>query len=1295
MATILLQAAGGALGSVFGPVGTIIGAAAGSLVGYAIDRTLFTETRHYEGPRLSGARPFTAEEGVSIPRVYGTARLGGIMIWATRFEEASSTSGGGKGQPEVTEYSYFANVAFLLCEGQVAGIRRVWADGREVDRETIELRLHKGTETQSPDPLIGAKQGSGNTPAYRGSAYVVIEHIDLSPYGNRIPQFQFEVIRPVGAFHGKVKAVAMIPGATEYGLSPTAVTREIREGETVPVNRHVLSAGSDFLASLDELEATCPNLEHIALVVAWFGDDLRAGTCRIRPGVTTTDGEGLSQEWGASVRRDAAMLMSTHAGNAAFGGTPSDRSVMDAIAAIKARGLKVTLYPFIMMDIPAASGLPDPYGDTAQASYPWRGRITCMPGPGRPGTADRTTAARTQVNAFCGAALPGDFEFDDDTIDFHGEPADWGFRRFVLHHAALANAAGGVDAFVIGSEMRGLTTLRDHADAFPFVEHLCTLAGELRTMLGGATKISYAADWSEYFGHQPPDGNVYYHLDPLWAHAAIDAVGIDNYMPLADWRDGDYRGGNPDGFAGPYDADGMRAAIAGGEGFDWYYPDDAARAARDRTPITDGAYAKPWVYRYKDLLSWWSQPHHQRIDGVEEASPTAWMPCSKPIWFTELGCPAVDKGPNQPNVFPDPKSAESALPYFSSGGRSDIAQRRFIDVHADYWDPSSPTFDPNGNPESTEYDGRMVDFSRAYLWAWDARPYPAFPQRDEAWSDHGNWHYGHWLSGRMASPSVGDLINAILEDHGNAPANVTGVEATVQGYVIYEPTSARAALEPLTELFALACLETGGTLTFRSMTAPTDAPIDVQEKVLDGNAPVLERTRPADHQLPTEAVLAFRDPMAEYQSISVRDRRAGATANRQEAISFPGVLETGQARALAGDWMRRVWSEREQIGFAVSAFDPDIVPGSVLRLPETGEREFLVTQVEDGLVRRVTARQVARGVPVNWQSANPGAAQATSFPWAGTPLAWFLDLPLMDGSGSPQDWFRLAAWQTPWRAQAVLSSPEETGYALRSSITRPATVGRLTQPLEAGVVGRVDHANAITVALNEGELASVSRGQLLNGANALAIQSAAGAWEIVQFEQADELEPDVWRLSGLLRGQFGTDDATAAGAPAQARVVLLNDAVRPAGLNEGERGLELNWRIGPRAGDLSAATFASRSEIGGLRALTPLAPVHLRARPDGAGGLALSWIRRGRTDADNWMPSEIPLGEETEVYEVEISAAAEPVARRLEVTSPSVDYSAAMIAEDFGTPPAELDITVRQLSSTVGRGLPRKLRIAL
>ncbi len=115
MATILLQAAGAYLGGMLGSFGAVVGTAAGALAGYAVDRMLLNGTNTLEGPRLGGPRPFSAEEGVPIPRVYGTARVGGTMIWATRFSEKRTSTRQGKTGPKVNQYFYYANAAFLLC----------------------------------------------------------------------------------------------------------------------------------------------------------------------------------------------------------------------------------------------------------------------------------------------------------------------------------------------------------------------------------------------------------------------------------------------------------------------------------------------------------------------------------------------------------------------------------------------------------------------------------------------------------------------------------------------------------------------------------------------------------------------------------------------------------------------------------------------------------------------------------------------------------------------------------------------------------------------------------------------------------------------------------------------------------------------------------------------------------------------------------------------------------------------------------------------------------------------------
>ena len=120
----------------------------------------------------------------------------------------------------------------------------------------------------------------------------------------------------------------------------------------------------------------------------------------------------------------------------------------------------------------------------------------------------------------------------------------------------------------------------------------------------------------------------------------------------------------------------------------------------------------------------------------------------------ELGCPAIDKGTNQPNVFYDAKSSEAAYPYYSDETRDDTIQRQYIKAYFGYYDPDSASYTTGNNPTSSVYSDYMVDLSRIYLYTWDARPYPLFPDRTVIWSDGVNWEKGHWLTGRLRAPSL-------------------------------------------------------------------------------------------------------------------------------------------------------------------------------------------------------------------------------------------------------------------------------------------------------------------------------------------------------------------------------------------------------------------------------------------------------------------------------------------------------------------------------------------------------------
>jgi len=73
------------------------------------------------------------------------------------------------------------------------------------------------------------------------------------------------------------------------------------------------------------------------------------------------------------------------------------------------------------------------------------------PAAGQPGTVDKTAAAAAQIAAFVGTAQTSHFALGSvasaDPVAYAG-PAEWSYRRMILHHAWLAKAAGGVDAFL-------------------------------------------------------------------------------------------------------------------------------------------------------------------------------------------------------------------------------------------------------------------------------------------------------------------------------------------------------------------------------------------------------------------------------------------------------------------------------------------------------------------------------------------------------------------------------------------------------------------------------------------------------------------------------------------------------------------------------------------------------------------------------------------------------------------------------------------------------------------------------
>lgn len=1298
MATIVLSAVGAALGSslggnLLGLSMTAVGRFVGASLGRAIDQRIMGQgSQTVETGRVDRFRLMGAGEGTGISQVYGRMRVGGHVIWSTEFKEHVEKEGGGGGkgtpkQPTIKQYSYSISLALALCEGEIAGVSRIWADGAEIGVSELNMRVYTGSPDQLPDPKIEAVEGAGVVPAYRGVAYVVIEDLALERFGNRVPQLSFEVARPMerdadGAEtdvpYG-IKGVALMPGTGEYALATKPVYYDYGRGSGALANVNSPSGQPDIVTSLNALETEVPDCESVSMIASWFGDDLRCGSCTLKPKVEQKEHDSDDMPWlVSSLPRAGAELIERQDDRPIYGGTPADRSVVQSIQHLQGMGKAVMFYPFILMDQLAGNGLGDPWSDAAdQPELPWRGRITLSEAPGRAGSVDGTAQAEAEVAAFFGTVSPSDFNVDGTSIQYTG-PNEWSYRRFVLHYAALCKAAGGVDAFCIGSEMRALTQIRGVGNSFPAVEALRVLAGDVRAILGAECNIGYAADWSEYFGYHPQDGSgdVYFHLDPLWADPEIDFIGIDNYMPLSDWRDGEEHADAEWGSI--YNVEYLKANVAGGEGYDWYYSSSDAEAAQRRDPITDGAYNEPWVYRYKDIRGWWGNAHHNRIAGVRDALPTSWIPQSKPVWFTEIGCAAIDKGTNQPNKFLDPKSSESKLPKYSNGRRDELIQRQYLQATYSYWGQT------DNNPVSDVYEGSMIDMSRSFVWAWDARPYPWFPAQTELWSDGENYTRGHWITGRVAGRSLASVVAEICEGAGLSQYDVSALFGFVRGYIVDDPSDARRALQPLMLGYGFDAIERDGVLVFQmrdGMRVTTVAQDHVAiTSEIDGR---IEHSRQPEAEMTGRVRLKFVQTDGDFETVSEETVLPDDAIHSTSDSELPLSLTRAEGRQTTERWLTEARVARDTVRFSLPLSRLDVGAGDIIALEgDQSGATYRVDQVEQGAQLLIDAVRVEPEA-YKVSEMEDTTAQLRPFVAPTRVLPLFLDIPLLTGDEVPHAPY-LATAADPWPGSvAVYSAAMDADYALADIIAAQSTIGVTRSPLFRAGAGRVDRGAQLEVELGFGQLASVEDEAFLAGANLAAIgDGSTGNWEVFQFKNVEVLGPKTYLLNHRLRGQAGSDALIPEAWPEGSDFVLLNSAVPQLPLASNALGLARHFRIGPARRGYDDPSYVYETHAFDGNGLRPYKPVHLKA-VDNNGDVSVEWIRRTRIGGDSWVAAEVPVSEESEAYVVKIYSGAAVVREETVGSSAWVYDETSRNQDGIGS---QFEISVAQISAIYGAG---------
>jgi hypothetical protein len=662
------------------------------------------------------------------------------------------------------------------------------------------------------------------------------------------------------------------------------------------------------------------------------------------------------------------------------------------------------------------------------------------------------------------------------------------------------------------------------------------------------------------------------------------------------------------------------------------------------------------------------------------------VPQSKPVWFTEIGCPAVDKGTNQPNVFVDPKSSESALPHYSSGLRDDFIQLRFIQAVHSYW------ADAANNPVSALYGGSMVDPANTYVWAWDARPWPDFPARVDAWADGANYELGHWIPGRLGSATLPEVVAELCLEAGVGTIDVSGLSGTVRGHALDGLASARQALQPLMLAYGFDSVERDGRIVFRMRGGGVDHDLAQQSLALapedrSGTGLVLRRAPSAEM---AEAVrVHFVDADNDYQLAAVEAQHPTAPLARAEEGRVPLAMSAGEARRIAERWLAEVRVSRDQAEFGLPQSLLRVEPGDTVRLP--GGRAgavYRVERIEEAGARLVEVRRVEEGV-FRGAATLPRQPPVPPVPPSTEVFAQFLDLPLLRGDEVEHaPWIAVGAAPWPGRV-AVWGSAALDGFVLNRLVDAGSLVGTTLDPLPALRPWLWSRGASLHVRLNAAGVLSRTELEVLNGANAMALRAPGAAdWEIVQFRDAVLVAAGTWRLSGFLRGQAGTEFLAGFSVPAGADAVLLDRGPVQIDLLLSELGLPRTWRVGLAALPVSDASFVQTTETFSGVGLRPYAPVRLRAARDTTGAVAVSWVRRTRLGGDGWSGPDVPLSEESERYEVGIVAGG-LLRRAIPTLVAAATYTAAEQAADGVTAP--FDIEVAQISGLFGAGTKARM----
>ena len=546
--------------------------------------------------------------------------------------------------------------------------------------------------------------------------------------------------------------------------------------------------------------------------------------------------------------------------------------------------------------------------------------------------------------------------------------------------------------------------------------------------------------------------------------------------------------------------------------------------------------------------------------------------------------------------------------------------------------------------------------------------------------------------------NIAAIIEDVCERVGIAAQDIdtTGIDDTVQGYVLTRRDQASALLKQLTDMYFIDIVESDWKVRFVKRGADPIATIYESDLVLSDAS--FKITHPARIEFPRSIDFRYASTENDGQPSVASAYSYVTDSHRRVTYSTAATLDNASAAKIA-DRLLQTGHELKRYEFALSEQYAYLEPTDVVLLNVYDEtyrvRLTSVARGANGVIEVVAVDDAAYNL-TSFATGRGAMEPAAKLPQPIETQALHIDTGLLrdEDADHPGAYITAFSYSPGFLSTVIISSADGGEYSEVGLVPVEPIVGTVETPASAQSFEAWDDTNTLRVELvTPGTLASATDDALLYDRANVGVYGRPGRWEVVQWGAASLVSAGVYDISHLLRGRRGTDWAIDQHQPGDLFVVLDADVIVREVLTVADIGL-LRYYKTPNTSQAEADVIPATREVGNAP-LVPYSPSNPLATLDGSD-VGLTWTRRTRRGGSYGGPNGVTdgvggiLAEDTESYEVDIFDAGDlsTVVRAVTgLTAPTYTYTAANIAAD-GFSLLDDDITFRiyQISAVVGRG---------